>query len=110
MPARPHIPHLDLPVRAVNGVLVSVDQDSLDEIAVCVESTLRYQPGDFDPEPAFGVPDQTFRQGGADVDAVTSAVRAWEPRADALVTEDASLMGDLIETVRVDLTGTDQED
>lgn len=89
---------------------MAVEQDSLDEIAGCVETVLRYEPGDFDPNPAFGTPEQVFLQGGANPDAVLSAISRWEPRADVAVAENPSLLSGLIDQIRVDVTGTPSED
>lgn len=61
-----------------------VEQDSIDEVAACVYAVLATKRGERDEEPSFGIEDQAFRQGGADLDEIHSAVESWEPRADIL--------------------------
>lgn len=105
----PLIPHLALPLRLRGSSLAAVEQDTPEEVATAVEVVLRYTPGDFDVDPAFGTPSQLFRQGGADVQEILDAVARYEPRVDALVTEDDSELRDLISRVRVDVTITTSE-
>lgn len=75
------VPQLSMPLRFDGGHAAVVEQDSVSEIADCCANICRYQPGDRDSRPDFGVPDQTFAQGAADTQIVVAAVRRFEPRA-----------------------------
>lgn len=79
------IPHLALPVRFVGGAAVTVEQDSTDEIAQCVETILRYRPGQRPELPDFGVADPTFQMAPIDLDRARAAVLEWEPRARTII-------------------------
>lgn len=97
------VPQYARPFRIVGGREVVVEQDTTREIMDCVETVLRCPVGARDETPEFGTPDQVFREGGVDVDAVRSAVDRWEPRADATVSADEVI--DLAQQVRVNLRG-----
>jgi hypothetical protein len=79
------IPRLAIPFRIVNGSAAVLEQDSDAEVAQCAEVVVRYRPGDREAAPDFGVPDQTHRQGGADLIVVADRIELWEPRVHALV-------------------------
>lgn len=79
------IPHFDLPFRFVGGKAVEVEQDSVDDIAVCVEALLRTRPGERIELPTYGIPDPVFV--GADTEAIMASVRDWEPRASIAIEE-----------------------
>lgn len=57
------------------------EQDSPDEIMDCVEILLGTEVGERMEVPLYGIPDQTFRQGGADVIELLRIIGVWEPRA-----------------------------
>lgn len=73
------IPHFAFPLQAVNGAFLTNDQDSPDDVAVCVETVLSTMTGDLDDDPEFGVPDPMFSAPVA-INEVEDAVRANEPR------------------------------
>lgn len=96
------VPHFKFPFRlATNGKRVQVvEQDSDDEVLDCVEVTLRTRPGDRLDEPEFGMDDQAFLQyQDGNTDAITTAVKIWEPRARTYVA--AQSIDDLVERVRL---------
>lgn len=97
---RTGIPHLALPFRVVGGQAIVNEQDTIDDVAACVEAVLRYPQGSRVEKPGFGLPDQTFAQGGADPAAVAATVARWEPRAQTDVAE--SLEG-LVSRVTVNI-------
>jgi len=101
------IPHFALPFRYEGGRPAVVEQDSIDDIAACVEAILRTRPGQRDEHPEFGTPDLVFRQLPTDLDAFVDAVEVWEPRARALVEEDASRFHEAVSRVRLTLTTED---
>jgi hypothetical protein len=80
------IPRLALPFRVVAGRAATIEQDSDGEVLQCVDTIVRYRPGDREAAPDFGVPDQAHRQGGADLVTVADRVELWEPRVHALAT------------------------
>jgi phage baseplate assembly protein W len=77
-----NIPHFDLPFRYTGypPKPAMVEQDSVDDVAVCVQAILLTEPGQRLGMPDFGVDDQSFRQGGASVDELKRAVMKYEPR------------------------------
>jgi phage baseplate assembly protein W len=85
-----------------------VEQDSTEEITQCVTTVLETHIGDRADIPTFGVEDQAFREGGADVQALSDAVRDWEPRAD--VTFDVDLESIVEETVDANVRRFDPHD
>lgn len=101
-------PKLAFPIRFAGGRPVTVEQDSLDEIAQCVEVALRYPVGFRHDLPEFGTPDQTFRMNGADPDAIRRAVARWEPRVEALVDERPDVFDALVSRVTVEARGGEQ--
>lgn len=75
------IPHFAFPFLIVNGSVVVNEQDSTDDVLACVALIASFPIGSRVEKPAFGVPDQTFAQGGADAAVVAAAINRWEPRA-----------------------------
>jgi hypothetical protein len=75
------IPHLALPFRFANGAAVVYDQDTTDEIMSCVLAIALCPLGYRVELPTFGVPDLTFSEGVAPIDALEAALAEWEPRA-----------------------------
>lgn len=80
----PEIPRLALPFRVAGGRAAVVEQDSDQEVLQCVETVMRYRPGDRVAAPDFGVPDQAHQQGGADLVTVADRIEVWEPRVQSL--------------------------
>lgn len=91
------VPKLRVPFGPVGRHIPVVEQDSVEEIAQCVFAVLATEEGSRNEEPEFGISDPTFRQLGADLEALQGAVERWEPRADLLLEDDWE---DLIERVR----------
>ena len=79
------IPHLSLPLRLVDGQFATVEQDTVEDILQCVRVVLTTPEGFREELPDFGLPDQTFLQGGADTAVIEETIAEWEPRADAQV-------------------------
>lgn len=90
------VPHFRHPFLMTAQGAATVDQDSIDDVTQCVYAVLATEVGSRQEEPEFGVVDQTFLQGGANLEELEAAVSEWEPRASLL--PDAS-WNDLIETV-----------
>src|SRR4051812_4496281 len=56
----------------------SVEQDSDEDIMGCVESIVRTNIGQRIEVPDYGMPDQTFAEGGPDETVVERSIEAWE--------------------------------
>lgn len=101
------VPHFDLPFRFSGGTAVVVEQDSLDDIANCVEAIIRYPVGSRPEALDFGIEDPTFSEGGTDLDALRDAVEESEDRAGVLLDyvedelEQARSLEDGLELIRV---------
>lgn len=99
-------PHFALPFRVTSAGADTVEQGSLDEIIASVYGALAYQQGQRIERPDFGLPEQAFLQGGADLDEIRATIARWEPRADALTDEE--LRGVVVDvSVRVRATGSE---
>lgn len=95
------IPHFAVPFQFANGVAAVNEQDSADDIEACVLAIASYTLGSRIEKPDFGVPDQTFRQGGVDGATLAAAITRWEPRADATVDVDNSYLANRISSATV---------
>ncbi len=101
------IPHFSLPFRRdTHGRCVVNEQDDDDEIVDCVEVLLATERGSRIEVPEYGLPDQVFRQGGADLSVVTSVIERWEPRAEHFVERKKELT-DMVDQVRVNIMERD---
>lgn len=101
--ARPRIPQFSLPFRLDgSGDFAVNEQDTIDEIADCVQAVVRYPLGYRIEKKDFGVPEQEFREGGADRAVIQAQLDRWEPRADAIVDTE---LDDLVARVRIQVEG-----
>lgn len=100
-------PKLSFPFRLhANGVsAVVVEQDSDDEILDCLEVLLSTEEGSREEAPSYGLDDQTFKQGGADLDQIIATISKWEPRADKILEADTIVK--LIQSVRAKVLARD---
>lgn len=79
------IPHLSFPLRYGRGGFETVEQDSAQHIAECVEAAANTELGWRIEAPDFGVPSYLLAAGGVDVGELREAIAASEPRADVAV-------------------------
>lgn len=94
------IPRLAWPVSlAANGQLVTVEQDSDDDIRQCVEAIVRHRVGDRVDVPEMGVPDFTHGEQPLEVDGVTTVIGRHEPRASVLVASSPNLIESVLAEV-----------
>lgn len=94
--------HFALPFRlGTDSQVVVVEQDSDAEIEASVIVILRSRLGYRDDRPEFGIADPTFRQGGADLEALREAVAEFEPRADLLFDREPALLEGLVDRVLI---------
>ena len=66
----------------------AVEQDSTEEVLDCCRTILRTPIGDCIDEPELGVPDMVFTD--PEAMSLMDALNEWEPRAGAMVTEEAA--------------------
>lgn len=83
-----------------DGMIATVEQESDDEIAGCYAVILSWPLGTRDLLPDFGVDEQAFQQGGADLEEIRTALQVNETRAIPSLTEDDEQLQDFIDTVR----------
>lgn len=96
------VPHFDLPFRFVNGKAVEVEQDTVEDIVVCIEALLRTRPGQRLDLPTYGTPDPLFQ--GADADDLLNVIQEWEPRANIAIEEGWDYEG-FIQSLRITVRG-----
>lgn len=82
---------------------VTTEQDDDREITDCIETILRYPVGFRQDKPEFGTPDQLFRTGGASTEEIRSAIREWEPRVDAVVSDDPGVLENMMSQITIGL-------
>jgi phage baseplate assembly protein W len=78
---------LSLPLSISGERYVSVQQDTLDEVMVCVACITSFPLGFRDDRPDFGITPLELSARPLDVLDVEQAIEAYEPRADVQVTE-----------------------
>lgn len=82
------LPHFRMPFGLdEDGHVAEVEQDSIEDVAGCVEVVLRTPRGWRDDNPEFGTPDPTFSS-PPDSEDVRAAVSESEPRAEVTVEDD----------------------
>ena len=81
------VPHLALPLRIVGERYISVQQDTLDELVVCVGAITSFPLAYRVERPDFGVVPMELDARPLPLDDVEAAVEAWEPRAVVTVSE-----------------------
>lgn len=84
---------------------VTVEQDSLDDIANCVEAILRTPLGFRDDATDLGSPDYTFASLPVGADTIAENISVQEPRVDILVRESIDRLDALIDHVSIELHG-----
>jgi hypothetical protein len=81
------IPHLALPLRIVGDHFVAVQQDTVDELQSTVACIVGFPLGYRDERPDFGIVPLELTERPLDVLDIEQAIEAFEPRAQARVTE-----------------------
>jgi phage baseplate assembly protein W len=100
----PDIPHFDLPFRLApgGGHPLTVEQDSLRDIANCAEAIVRTERGQRVELPTFGINDPVFVQGGLSPEVLLDEIKEYEPRAE-LAIEKGWEFYDWCETLRIEV-------
>lgn len=96
-------PKLAVPFRLTNdGKRAQViEQDSLEEVTQCVEAILKTPIGSRLENPDFGISDQTFQEGGADLDDLALSIIQWEPRADVVLERTPEVLETWVDNVNI---------
>lgn len=98
------IPHFALPFRfAPGGHAVEVEQDSVEDVAACIEAAFRTEPGERDGMPDFGVPDQVFEVLPLDMEKLAAAAAAYEPRTELLLEDAPELLEETARRIRAEV-------
>jgi len=98
-------PHFDLPFRIAAHAVATVEQDSSEDIANCVECIIRTPNGFREDSPDFGLNDVVFSPIPMDTDALVAQIKAQEPRATVVIKEQPSLIDTLVDTLTVEVRG-----
>lgn len=83
-----------------------VEEDSYEEILQCVFGVLSYRLGQLDFNPRLGIPDQIFRQAGANLNELRAAISQGEPRASVVISDPQMLLS-LIDLVNINIVNTE---
>ena len=94
-------PQFQLPFRFVGNRVVEIEEDSIEEVTQCVYAVLVYHRGQLIFNPAFGIPEQLFRERGANLSELRRSIEELEPRVTALVQEGTWDLAGLAETVGI---------
>jgi phage baseplate assembly protein W len=95
------VPHLRFPLRLIGTKLDQVEQDSADDIQQCIATILSTPLGFSDQLPKLGITDQTFYEGGADVQEIQQQLDQHEPRWSDLVTEAPDRLDEALSIVSI---------
>lgn len=79
------VPHFDLPFAYSAGKPNVVEQDSLDDVANCVEAVVRTTQGQRLEISDFGIPAQTFATTPLDQATIVAQILQYEPRASVVL-------------------------
>lgn len=96
------IPHFRLPFRVTNGSVDTIEQDSLDEIAQCVQVLLSTELGTRLELPDYGIAQPLFMT-KIDFSAVLAQLDKWEPRARTVINSDIDSTDELLRSLRLEV-------
>lgn len=99
------VPHFDLPFRMKGTSFATVEQDSFEDVANCVEAIVRTPYGFRDDNPDFGVDDQTFQVQPLNTELITGQIIHQEPRASIVITQETDLIDSLIDNLKIEVDG-----
>lgn len=103
-----NVPHLAIPFRIErNGSAAVIEQDTVDDVAQCVEVLLSTVEGERIELPSYGVPDYLFKV-NFNIPAIMGQIEQWEPRAAVLVSDAPDRLDDMIRTLTVRTTSRRQ--
>lgn len=97
------VPHFDLPFRLLGRGFATVEQDSYEDVANCVEAIIRTPYGTRDDSPEFGIDDLTFDIRPLNIEALTAQIENEEPRTTLAVREDPNLIDNLVSKIVIEV-------
>ncbi len=96
------IPHFAFPVRYDSaGRIVTVEQNSLDDVVNCVNVAVRTDRGTRAWVPEFGITDPTFQMTPVDIRTMETEIQSSEPRAILDMRQMTEGVGDIAEKIVV---------
>jgi hypothetical protein len=104
MALRPTNPHFNLPFRLSPGGADVVEQDTVDDVANCVQMIVETHVGYRLEAPTFGIPDLTFRTIPVGRDELAGMIISQEPRAQVFVQEWIDLVDNMIDRLNVEVS------
>lgn len=104
-------PQFGFPLHQHGGGLLThyVEQDSDEHALDQVEVLFRTELGSRDEVPDYGIPDQNFRQGGANIEELLSAAREWAPAAVLTIERNPDLQDALLDRLRVTVAARSED-
>jgi hypothetical protein len=102
------VPHFAFPFQFNGGSFAEIEQDSMEDLAACVEVAILTQQGWRKEIPTFGVNDPTFEIQPLDLDKLTEEIVAHEPRAAFLFEQHPDKLNQLIADVTLKLSGQEE--
>lgn len=88
----PNPQQFSLPLRVVGGSFATTEQGTPAELAGRVNVLCHTPPGWLAGRPGFGLADQRFRRGGADLAEIQRQITTFIGDADALLEQDPSTL------------------
>lgn len=100
-------PQFRLPLQmSANGALTVLETGAATEIGQRARVLCSTDPGEIDDEPTFGLADQPFRKGGADIAEIKHQLDSWIPEAAAVVERDPDALAESLDLVGVMVAGS----
>lgn len=89
----------------VNGVIAEHEQGSEKDVTQNAVTVMRYEPGQREAIPRFGIPDQSFTMGRVDTRSIANIVRRFEPDVEIEMVQTILRNGDFEVAVDLDRAG-----
>ncbi|HEX4501087.1 MAG TPA: hypothetical protein VH187_08000 [Scandinavium sp.] len=84
-----------------NGDVQQIEQGSDEDIVSRIWIVLSYEPGMFSGDPTFGIPQQVFRKGGADLNAIERAILNFVPDAQVIIERNLDWFATLVDQIQI---------
>lgn len=89
--------------------MAMVQQDSSDDIVMCITNLLLTRPGEREMNPEYGSQDLTFARQPIDEHALHMVIEEWEPRAAVVIEQDPKFLDELAVRIQISISRADQE-
>lgn len=101
-------PQITYPVAFAPTGFVSAEQGSDDDVGSSIATVVLWPLGTRPLNPDFGMPDESFLAGGADLEEIRAAIVANEPRAASLeIVQDDAQLANFLSSVRIGFRSED---